>query len=1180
MRFLSLDLRAYGQFTDHVLELGDEGTLHVVYGKNEAGKSTALRAIASFLYGFPHRSPDAWAHKKLTLGARILLEDGSVLALTRVKGRPDRLVDEAGMPVSEATLKSALRGVSAAEFASTFGLDHRRLREAGQSLLSNGGVVADALFDASVGVPGVRAVLERIEKEAEQLYTRRSSVKRIDRAIGELSAVHKEIRESIVEPEAWRLQQLEIARIVGERDELERRRRDARVRFSRLSREINVLPHLRECDHLARELERIGPVPNLGDDEIERRKDASARFDEATRGLEAAERELARSLARLSEIRVDPLGDAADEVVQELVLRKAELLPDIRKLVRARAELGVCESEIAQVVARLGRGGDAIGELRLPATLEGTIQRMAEERAELVSGEAHTASNLRKQRASVERIEHRLAAIDPPRDVRALDRLEKEIEKARASETGLSEIGHDLAAKERELAGRVAALGLWSGDAAAARALAVPLLETIEKFVRDEEELLREQKILAARHDEIVAKEVEVERQLAVLSQRGTVPTELELSRLRTERDRAWGVVKRAMDRPRRKRTEKKSDALGLDDPDPPRYEGLVRDADAFADRLRNEADRVAQHAELSTTQLARRREREANEERMRENARLLAEQKAHWSATWAPLGIEPRSPVEMRGWRQAFGAIRALADEIFSARERRATAERSIARTTAVLGDALGRASGGSVPDSLEERALLRQRILDAERVNETQRSLLGGQLDRAKDELVVLESEARAAAQAIGEWQARWDHVVQPLGLDRHASPAEAESIIALLDTLFRERERAAELRREIARVEGLEASLREEAARLVERFAPDLTGLPALDAIDPLVSRHREAARAAEQRRHLEAQIEERRSDLATLGDERDRAAKEIDGFVVRARAASIDELVEIERRVQARGALLESLATAEERLRTTAEGADVGELRAALSGKERGVLAAERDDLERDLEELDAALETARADLASKQAGLEHQRSRVSAADAATRAEHARARLVHEVERFVRLRMASNLLRREIQRYREEHQGPLFRRANELFPALTHKRYREIRVTFDEADREVLRCVSEAGDEVPVDRLSDGTRDQLYLAFRIAALERHREDIGAIPFVLDDLLMNFDDERAGAAMRVLRDLATRTQVLLFTHMERDIALAERAGGAGRVRVHRLPEPSTREHTIELPFDPPAR
>lgn len=202
MRFVSLDLRAYGQFTDHTLDLGDENTLHVVYGKNEAGKSTALRAIAAFLYGFPHRSPDAWAHKKLALGARIRLEDGSELALTRVKGRPDKLFDEAGLPVGESALRNALRGVSPAEFASTFGLDHKRLREAGHSLLSNGGVVADALFDASVGVPGVRSVLERIEKEAEQLYTRRSSVKRIDRAIGELSAVHKEIQESVVEPEA------------------------------------------------------------------------------------------------------------------------------------------------------------------------------------------------------------------------------------------------------------------------------------------------------------------------------------------------------------------------------------------------------------------------------------------------------------------------------------------------------------------------------------------------------------------------------------------------------------------------------------------------------------------------------------------------------------------------------------------------------------------------------------------------------------------------------------------------------------------------------------------------------------------------------------------------------------------------------------------------------------------
>ncbi|MGA7979754.1 MAG: AAA family ATPase, partial [Chromatiaceae bacterium] len=59
MKLLDLHLLAYGPFTDRHLDLsaGREG-LHVVFGPNEAGKSSALRALRSLLYGVPERTQD------------------------------------------------------------------------------------------------------------------------------------------------------------------------------------------------------------------------------------------------------------------------------------------------------------------------------------------------------------------------------------------------------------------------------------------------------------------------------------------------------------------------------------------------------------------------------------------------------------------------------------------------------------------------------------------------------------------------------------------------------------------------------------------------------------------------------------------------------------------------------------------------------------------------------------------------------------------------------------------------------------------------------------------------------------------------------------------------------------------------------------------------------------------
>jgi uncharacterized protein YhaN len=82
-------------------------------------------------------------------------------------------------------------------------------------------------------------------------------------------------------------------------------------------------------------------------------------------------------------------------------------------------------------------------------------------------------------------------------------------------------------------------------------------------------------------------------------------------------------------------------------------------------------------------------------------------------------------------------------------------------------------------------------------------------------------------------------------------------------------------------------------------------------------------------------------------------------------------------------------------------------------------------------------------------------------------------------------------------------------------------------------------------------VEVAGLSDGTRDQLYLALRLARIEQHIASVAACPVILDDILINSDDVRASAALDVFAGLAARTQVLLFTHHSRIVELAVQAG-----------------------------
>ena len=93
------------------------------------------------------------------------------------------------------------------------------------------------------------------------------------------------------------------------------------------------------------------------------------------------------------------------------------------------------------------------------------------------------------------------------------------------------------------------------------------------------------------------------------------------------------------------------------------------------------------------------------------------------------------------------------------------------------------------------------------------------------------------------------------------------------------------------------------------------------------------------------------------------------------------------------------------------------------------------------------------------------------------------------------------------------------------------------------------------------EVSVDGMSDGTRDQLFLALRLATIERQRDQQDPLPFVVDDILVGFDDERSKACLEVLAEFAQKTQVLVFTHHSMVAQAAHVLGKEKGVFVHEL-------------------
>ncbi len=180
---------------------------------------------------------------------------------------------------------------------------------------------------------------------------------------------------------------------------------------------------------------------------------------------------------------------------------------------------------------------------------------------------------------------------------------------------------------------------------------------------------------------------------------------------------------------------------------------------------------------------------------------------------------------------------------------------------------------------------------------------------------------------------------------------------------------------------------------------------------------------------------------------------------------------------------------------------------------------------------------------------------------AAAHASEEAEQQLAHIVSGAEQYLRLEIASLILKQRIEDYRKKNQAPVLAHAGALFAQLTCGSYKGLRDELDKDGKPILLGIRSNNDEVAVHAMSEGTRDQLYLSLRLATFEQQLKNQEPMPFIVDDILIGFDDDRTKVCLEVLAELASSTQVLLFTHHRRVLELATGIQAAAGIFNHEL-------------------
>ncbi|PIQ98039.1 MAG: hypothetical protein COV67_01060 [Nitrospinae bacterium CG11_big_fil_rev_8_21_14_0_20_56_8] len=128
-----------------------------------------------------------------------------------------------------------------------------------------------------------------------------------------------------------------------------------------------------------------------------------------------------------------------------------------------------------------------------------------------------------------------------------------------------------------------------------------------------------------------------------------------------------------------------------------------------------------------------------------------------------------------------------------------------------------------------------------------------------------------------------------------------------------------------------------------------------------------------------------------------------------------------------------------------------------------------------------------------------------------------------------------KIALVLLEKAKRKYEQTRQPEVIKSARQMFSDITQGRYQHIIKPIEQND---LLIEDAAGRRKTVVEMSRGTREQLYLAMRFGLIEEYENRSEPLPVVMDDVFVNFDDERANRVIGHLKRFAETRQVLVMT------------------------------------------
>lgn len=1162
MRLTGLILKRYGPFEDLTLDFDPSpGRINLVLAPNGAGKSVLRHAFGELLFGIGGQTPMGfrYGYPGMQLSASGLGPDGAAFAFTRRKGNKNTLSGDGEVPLEQSWLDRLLGRADARLLSQLFALDTERLRQGGRDLLSSGGTLADALIAAAGGLREASVLRRSLDDERDRLApTRKTASRPFYVALERWSESRRQLRESLVRPREWSEREKQLQDAAALRDASNRAVTEARMRVRRLERVRRVRPLLASHAMASAWFEANPHAPRLLPELSERLPAARGAVAHGRHTVETARAFLERLDADIAEAVPD---DALLAVADEL----RALLGMVGLVEQATAGLPGAEAALERARERVREHAAALGHpdaadpaaLIPPPALVAQLRRLL---AELAAKEATLSSLPRRaaeQGARLAEAEQCIAKLPPPEDVRQLEALLAEIRREGDPSRNLASAKRVVAEANARLSDLLARLPASLRHEERLEALDLPTPAALERLsgTRDRARLALEGGEEAVRKAEHALSATRTEQ--AALEEAGAPPTREELARARARREVGWDRIFRRLSGeapdPEGEREYGGGRPLTL------AYHEAVVAADRIADARLADAQRAVQAERLVRVLSEREGELALAKDGAGAARKRFEVAQASWAAAVTPLGLDGDAGLAeverlMSAREAALAAMQAFAGARAALVELETFQDAAAARILRLL----DRVEAASLPLLLDNAdASVRQHHSAQERRREHLAVAAA-----ARDAIQAIEQEREEATEGLARWRAEWTGALERLGQPSSMPPHSLEGVLDTTEAL------AASLR-EVATLEAEATSWREALQRFgtgyeaVHRRLGSSPEPEALAGLRELDRRYRGEAALAERRSVL---LERRAKEVDALRGQEDALARAEATLraVMAAAGAATAEGAEERIALSAERARQEAVrAEAEAAFLTTGDGLSFEELRSEAAAEPAEGLEAALVEAEEAQRGHAAAAQSAVAQATE----LELELRRLQEDDAALRAAATEAaaagQLGQTLEDALLMQVAAGLLDAALGAVQKGGDDALLRRIGAAFAELTEGAYTGVHSREDERGtaRLILRSRDLPEGEIEVDQLSEGTRDQLFLALRLVAIADQAASGTVVPFVGDDILQSFDDRRAAAAFRALLRLSETTQVILLSHHEHLLGVLQTATPPSSVHIQRV-------------------